>query len=686
VFASGSFPDTHFFNPATSQWTNGPRTIYGNTRTYGSSVLLGLTPPSYTPRVLIVGGNDPATPTAEIIDLSVPSPAWQSVQSMTKARIEMNATLLPNGKVLASGGSTRDEDATTASKQAELFDPATGTWSSAGTASRARLYHSVALLLPDATVVTAGSNPQRGTYDQFIEIWKPPYLFDASGNLAARPGIASAPSSIGYGSSFQVQMPGATGISSVVLMRPGSSTHAFDMEQRLVGLSFTRTGATLNVTAPPNANVAPPGYYMLFILNNAGVPSIARFIQVSSTPNQAPQGTITQPATDVTVQIGQPVTFAATASDPDGTVATFSWVFPGGTPDGASATSGAPLTVTFATAGTYIASLTVVDNQGASDPSPDTRVITITPSLSVSGTSGATPGGAVTVAWSGIASPTPTDWVGLYTPGAADTAIRKWVYVSCSVAPGAPKAAGSCSFGLPAALPSGSYEMRLFSNDGFTRLATSAPFTVATGAVAVSEDPSPVAAGGIVAAAWNSIASPTPTDWIGLYVPGSPNTAILDWVYVSCSKAAGPARPIGVCPFSIPGTLSPGNYELRLFANDGFTRLAVSRSFVVTASSVTVSEAPSTVARGGTVTATWNAIVSPMPMDWIGLYTPGAPDSALLAWVYISCSLTPGAPRAAGSCPFAVPAGVSPGTYELRLYSNDLFNWLATSNAFTVTP
>src|SRR5262245_4247888 len=120
VFASGSFPDTHFFNPATSQWSNGPRTIYGNTRTYGSSVLLGLMPPNYTPRVLIMGGNDPATDTAEIIDLSVPSPAWQSVPKMSKKRIEMNATLLPNGKVFASGGSARDEDPTTASMQADL--------------------------------------------------------------------------------------------------------------------------------------------------------------------------------------------------------------------------------------------------------------------------------------------------------------------------------------------------------------------------------------------------------------------------------------------------------------------------------------------------------------------------------------------------------------------------------------
>ncbi len=85
---------------------------------------------------------------------------------MSQARIEMNAVILPSGKVLALGGSVNDEDATTQSLNADLYDPATNTFSSAGANAFARLYHSVALLLPDATVWVAGGNPVRGTYER----------------------------------------------------------------------------------------------------------------------------------------------------------------------------------------------------------------------------------------------------------------------------------------------------------------------------------------------------------------------------------------------------------------------------------------------------------------------------------------------------------------------------------------
>jgi hypothetical protein len=319
VFVSGNDPDSHIFDPATSTWTlNVARTVFGGTRLYGSSVLLPLTPPDYVPRIMIMGGNDPATASAEIIDLSQSQPQWRAVAPMSRPRIEMNATLLPNGLVLASGGSVRDEDATTASRRADLFNPATGTWSSAGTAAVPRLYHSVALLLPDATVMTAGSNPQRGVYDSTIEIWKPPYLFTSSGDLAPRPSVTDAPGVIGYGGSFQVKSPNAADIGSVVLVRPGSPTHAFDMEQRVVGLSFTKTGTSLTVSGPPTTNIVPPGYYMLFILNTSGVPSVARFLQVSATATNPPPPPITELAaaavlpTSRSVQVGTPATAFAT--------------------------------------------------------------------------------------------------------------------------------------------------------------------------------------------------------------------------------------------------------------------------------------------------------------------------------------------------------------------------------------
>ena len=110
---------------------------------------------------------------------------------------------------------------------------------------------------------------------------------------------------VSYGSPFQVQTPNAADIASVVLVRPGTPTHAFDMDQRFVGLSFTAGSGVLNVTAPPNGNIAPPGYYMLFVLNTAGVPSVAKFVKISaSVPNQAPVAAITSPASNVTVNPG----------------------------------------------------------------------------------------------------------------------------------------------------------------------------------------------------------------------------------------------------------------------------------------------------------------------------------------------------------------------------------------------
>ena len=289
VFYSGSGRASRFFNPATMTWSTVVATMnYGNSRTYGTSVLLPLTPANqYRPRVMIFGGSNPATNTTEIIDLSAPTPQWQFGPPMSQARIEMNATILPNGKVLAMGGSASDENAATASFNADLYDPATNTFSSAGVNAYPRLYHSGSLLLPDATVMLVGGNPTRGSYEQHIEIYSPAYLFNANGSPALRPTISGVPpGAFAYGQVFQVDTPDAANIASVVLVRPGSQTHAFDMDQRLVGMNFTVSNGRLNVTAPPHGNIAPPGYYMLFVLNTAGVPSVARFVQLGN-PGQS---------------------------------------------------------------------------------------------------------------------------------------------------------------------------------------------------------------------------------------------------------------------------------------------------------------------------------------------------------------------------------------------------------------
>jgi hypothetical protein len=300
VFYSASSSATLDFDPSSQTWTLVAWTTYpgpndpNGERVYGTSVLLPLTPQSnYSPKVMIMGGDNPATDTTELIDLSPAgaqlsascpryAPCWVEGPRMAQPRVEMEATILPNGKILVGGGSARDEDLSTASLKAEIYDPATNSFSPAGSNAFPRLYHNVQLLLPDGTVALTGGNPDQGVFENHIEIYQPSYLFNADGSLATRPTIAAnAPGSIAYGGSFNVPTPDASSIASVVLMKAGSVTHSFDMDQRYVGLSFTAGSGSLTVTGPPNSNIAPPGYYMLFLVNNAGTPSLASWVQVS---------------------------------------------------------------------------------------------------------------------------------------------------------------------------------------------------------------------------------------------------------------------------------------------------------------------------------------------------------------------------------------------------------------------
>ncbi|HXZ33716.1 MAG TPA: galactose oxidase-like domain-containing protein [Terriglobales bacterium] len=300
VFYSAPSSATLDFDPTSQTWTLVAWTIYpglndpNGERTYGTSVLLPLTPQNnYSPKVMIMGGDNPATNTTELIDLSPAgmqisascpnyAPCWVQGPPMSQARVEMEATILPNGKVLVDAGSAQDEDANTASLQAEIYDPATSSFSSAGSNSFPRLYHNTQLLLPDGTVFLTGGNPAQGVFESHIEIYQPSYLFNSDGSPAVRPQAATnAPSSITYGQSFSLSTPDAATITSVVLMKAGSVTHSFDMDQRYVGLSFTAQAGSLKVTGPPNSNIAPPGYYMLFLVNKAGTPSLASWVQVS---------------------------------------------------------------------------------------------------------------------------------------------------------------------------------------------------------------------------------------------------------------------------------------------------------------------------------------------------------------------------------------------------------------------
>jgi len=187
----------------------------------------------------------------------------------------------------------------------------------------------------------------------------------------------------------------------------------------------------------------------------------------------------------------------------------------------------------------------------------------------------------------------------------------------------------------------------------------------------LSVSPTSVAVGGSVTATWSGIAAPTGTDWIGLYTPGAPHSPAISWRYTTGTAS-------GNVPFTIPSGITPGTYQLRLFANNGYTLLATSANFTVTAVNVTLSVTPASVVPGADVSATWSGIPAPTSTDWLGLYTPGAPNSPSISWRY-----TNGA--ASGTLPFTIPAANAPGTHQLRLFANDGHTLLATSNNFSVS-
>ncbi len=264
----------------TGAWTSvGARQVAD--RTMGSAVM-------YAPgKILYAGGGDPPTSSAEVIDLNEASPVWRTVPAMHFARRQMNATILADGEVLVTHGTSGPgfNDVTSPVLDAELWNPATKSWTILARESVGRTYHSTALLLPDARVLSSGSGEGQGISfedsQRSAQIYSPPYLYAADGTLAPRPRISSAPSALGYGQSLTVETADAGAVRRGTLIRLSSVTHAFNQSQLAYPLTFTATGATtLRAAGPANANLAPPGPYMLFLVNDQGVPSQAKIVTV----------------------------------------------------------------------------------------------------------------------------------------------------------------------------------------------------------------------------------------------------------------------------------------------------------------------------------------------------------------------------------------------------------------------
>ncbi|HET7872208.1 MAG TPA: galactose oxidase-like domain-containing protein, partial [Terriglobales bacterium] len=224
-------------------------------------------------------GTGLSSSTTYVLDMNQQSPAWQQTPSMAFPRSFLNLTTLPDGSVLVTGGESDRNGGiiSNAIYAAEMWSPQSQTWSTMASMRTPREYHSTALLLPDGRVVQSGMGADFGQVpDQMsAEFYSPPYLFKG-----ARPAISAAPAIIHYGQGFVVGTPDAANISKAVLIRTGAVTHFFDQNTRYVPLTFGQTTGGLSVTAPLNGNQAPPGYYMLFLVNGSGVPSVASMVQV----------------------------------------------------------------------------------------------------------------------------------------------------------------------------------------------------------------------------------------------------------------------------------------------------------------------------------------------------------------------------------------------------------------------
>lgn len=283
------------FNPATNAWTN-----VGTTQVpFGAWT-------SFAPgKFLITGGsatldsyrpNDPvpSVRTAKVLDMTSGTPVWSNVPDMASARSFHNVTMLPTGDAMVIGGSTVVSDfSTTGTLTAEQWSPVTNTWKQLASPARPRMYHSISMLMPDGRVLSAGGGRLAPAPDQLnMQMYSPPYLFKGP-----RPTITSAPGQATLGSTMELVSPQAADIAKVSLVSLASVTHTADWNQHFVDLTFTRSGNTLTVDTPANANLAPPNYYMVFAVDSNGVPSMAKIVQLRGS---APSGDTTPPTVSVT--------------------------------------------------------------------------------------------------------------------------------------------------------------------------------------------------------------------------------------------------------------------------------------------------------------------------------------------------------------------------------------------------
>lgn len=372
AFYSGPDPVLKALNPSgTGSWqTFGQRDSIN--RDYGGHAI-------YDIGKMLVAGGGSSTRDSRVVDFSGPTPQVSATAPMAFGRRQHNLTVLADGSVLATGGNSSGAslvDLNAGVYPAELWSPSTGQWRTLASMQVTRQYHSIALLLPDGRVLSAGGGIC-GTCDAVgylaknAEIFSPPYLFQADGTPAPRPSIGAAPTSTTYGGTMTIATSDPAAISKVALIRLGAVTHSNNMEQRFIPLTFTAGATSLQAQAPANANIAPPGIYMLFLIDANGVPSVARMVDVHG--NSPPTVTLTQPADGASFTAPATMGLSATASDTDGTVTKVEF-FNGVTKLGEDTTAPFGFTWSGVGAGSYTLTARATDDLGATATSAPSRI------------------------------------------------------------------------------------------------------------------------------------------------------------------------------------------------------------------------------------------------------------------------------------------------------------------------
>jgi len=253
-------------------------------RNHATSVLL---PPAQDQRVMIIGGGSKytyggnTTETVYVANLKGPNPSYKQVQSLSNPRMHVNAIILPNRTVFVCNGSIVGEDTSQALLRAEIFNPATNTWTVVEPQGVPHVYHSMAILLPDGSIATGGGTPAGACNELRMQIYRPSYMSQP------RPEIKESPATIAYGSIVKIRTSHAKDIKWVNLTKPSAVTHSCDTEQRLVDLPIqSATGSTLTVSVTSNRNLAPPGWYMLTVTDNRNIPSVASWVKLTAGAKQ----------------------------------------------------------------------------------------------------------------------------------------------------------------------------------------------------------------------------------------------------------------------------------------------------------------------------------------------------------------------------------------------------------------